>query len=53
MPAEEANVHYGGHWAVIFPKPVYWFMGRPEGGQYQVTHPKYGTVYSTADEGEM
>ena len=26
IPSEEANVHYGGHWAVSFPKPVYWFM---------------------------
>ncbi len=53
IPSEEANVHFGGHWAVIFPKPVYWFMNRPEGGQYKMTHPKYGTVYSTANEDEM
>ena len=26
IPSEEANVHYGGHWAVAFPKPVYWYM---------------------------
>ena len=31
IPAEEANVHLGGHWALVFPKPVYWFMNRPEG----------------------
>ena len=30
IPAEEANVHLGGHWSVVFPKPVYWFMSRPE-----------------------
>ena len=30
IPAEEANVHLGGHWALVFPKPVYWFMDRPE-----------------------
>ena len=53
MPAEEANVHYGGHWAVVFPKPVYWFMNRPKGGSYRVEHPKYGTVYSVANEQEM
>jgi len=53
IPSEEANVHLGGHWAVMFPKPVYWFMGRPDGGQFETQHPKYGKVYSTADAGEM
>jgi hypothetical protein len=28
IPAEEANVFLGGHWAVVFPKPVYWYMDR-------------------------
>jgi hypothetical protein len=53
IPAEEANVHLGGHWALVFPKPVYWFMGRPKGGAFATTHPKYGTVYSVADAKEM
>lgn len=53
IPAEEANVHLGGHWALIFPKPVYWFMNRPAGGAFASTHPTYGTVYSVADAKEM
>ena len=53
IPAEEANVHFGGHWALIFPKPVYWFMNRPEGGSFEMTHPEYGQVYSTADADEL
>lgn len=53
IPSEEANVHYGGHWAVVFPKPVYWFMGRPQGTSFEAEHPKYGQVYSTADADEM
>ncbi len=53
IPSEEANVHFGGHWALIFPRPVYWFMDRPEGGAFETTHPKYGTVYSTADAAEL
>jgi hypothetical protein len=53
VPAEEANVHLGGHWALVFPKPVYWFMNRPKGGAFTSTHPKYGTVYSVADAKEM
>ena len=53
IPAEEANVHLGGHWALVFPKPVYWFMDRPKNGAFVSTHPKYGTVYSVADAKEM
>jgi hypothetical protein len=53
IPSEEANVHLGGHWAVMFPKPVYWFMNRPDGGQFEMQHSKYGKVYSTAGPQEM
>ncbi len=53
IPAEEANVHLGGHWSVVFPKPVYWFMNRPKGGAFVTEHPKFGKVYSTADAQEM
>ncbi len=53
IPSEEANVHLGGHWAVIFPRPVYWFMDRPEGGAFEMTHPRYGQIYSAADAAEM
>ena len=45
MPSEEANVHYGGHWAVAFPKPVYWIMGPPNSPSSQREEPGYGTVY--------
>jgi len=34
IPAEEANVHLGGHWAVFFPKPVRWYMDRPQGTEF-------------------
>jgi hypothetical protein len=53
IPAEEANVHLGGHWALVFPKPVYWFMNRPKGGDFVSKHPRYGAVYSVADAREM
>jgi hypothetical protein len=53
IPAEEANVHLGGHWAVAFPKPVYWFLNRPKNGAFVSRHPRYGTVYSVADAKEM
>lgn len=53
IPAEEANVHLGGHWSVVFPKPVYWFMNRPKDGAFVMQHAKYGKVYSTANAQEM
>ena len=53
IPAEEANVHLGGHWTVVFPKPVYWFMSRPKDGAFEMQHPKYGKVFSTANAQEM
>ncbi len=53
MPAEEANVHLGGHWAVSFPKPVFWMMGRPAGTEYRSTDPAYGPVYRVGNADEM
>ncbi len=53
IPSEEANVHFGGHWGLIFPKPIYWWMNRPEGGGFVSKHKRYGTVYSTADAAEL
>jgi hypothetical protein len=46
IPSEEANVHYGGHWAVSFPKSVYWFMAPPGTKSSQTEAPGYGTVYT-------
>ncbi|MBS1829725.1 MAG: hypothetical protein JST93_30780 [Acidobacteria bacterium] len=46
MPSEEANVHYGGHWAVSFPKPVYWFMAKPGTKSTKAEVPGYGSVYT-------
>ena len=34
LPAEEANVYMGGHWALMFPKPVRWYMDRPAGAEF-------------------
>lgn len=56
IPSEEANVHLGGHWSLVFPKPVYWFMSKSSEGPLQRQHPKYGSAYhvgSPADVIEM
>ncbi len=34
LPGEEPNVHLGGHWISLFPRPVYWHL-----------HPKPGTPF--------
>jgi hypothetical protein len=53
IPAEEANVHLGGHWAAIFPKPVYWYMKRPADKPFRGEDSRYGTVYHVGNEQEM
>jgi hypothetical protein len=53
MPGEEANVHFGGHWGIAFPKPVFWHMDRKPSQPFQEKDAKYGTVYNVADAKEM
>lgn len=45
IPGEEADVYLGGHWGLVFPKPVYWMKDRKPGQPFKTTDPKYGTVY--------
>ncbi len=53
IPSEEANVHLGGHWALVFPKPVYWFMDRQPNTEFRSEHPKYGAVYRVGNAQEL
>lgn len=53
IPAEEANVILGGHWSLVFPKPVYWFMDRKPDQPFMSTDPKYGTVYRVSNPQEV
>lgn len=53
IPGEEANIYFGGHWALAFPKPVYWRMSRKAGQAFRESDPKYGTVYNVADAKEL
>lgn len=53
IPAEEANVHLGGHWSIAFPKPVYWYMSRQASEPFSTTDAKYGTVYRTGNADEL
>lgn len=53
IPAEEANYILGGHYSIVFPKPVYWHMGRKENQPWHETDPKYGTVYWIGNAKEL
>jgi len=52
IPAEEADVYFGGHWALAFPKPVMWAMKR-DSGEWKSTDPVYGTTYRIKDAPEL
>src|SRR3954447_1171826 len=45
IPAEEANTILGGHWALVFPKPVYWQMDRKDDQPLKASEPGFGTVW--------
>src|SRR4051794_13076204 len=45
IPAEEANTILGGHWSLVFPKPVYWFMDRKPDQKLKSRDEKYGQVW--------
>jgi len=53
IPAEEANVHFGGHWALAFPKPVFWHMDRKPAEPFSRKDAAHGTVYRVADAKEL
>ena len=53
IPGEEPNVHFGGHWMNMFPKPVYWIMSREEGKPFVVETAEYGKVYRVGNKEEM
>jgi hypothetical protein len=53
IPGEEANVHFGGHWGLAFPKPVFWHQSRKDGQPFETTDPKYGTIYNVGNRAEM
>jgi hypothetical protein len=52
IPAEEANVYLGGHWALVFNHPVYWMQDRKPDQPFETPDPQYGKVYRihSADE---
>jgi hypothetical protein len=45
MPGEEPDVKLGGHYTVVFPKPVYWSHVRQSSQPFTEQDPNYGKVY--------
>ena len=45
LPWEEPNVYFGGHYNVLFPKPVYFSRVRNQGQPFTEIDPVYGNVY--------
>ena len=53
MPGEEPNVHLGGHYTLVFPRPVYWSKVRADDSQFLSEHPEHGQVYRIGSAAEM
>jgi hypothetical protein len=46
LPGEEPNVHLGGHWMSLFPRPVYWLLHPKPGTPFEQKVKGLGTVYA-------
>ena len=53
MPGEEPNAHFGGHYTLVFPQPVYWSKVRGADAPFRSDHPRYGAVYRVGSASEM
>jgi len=52
MPGEEPNANFGGHYTMVFPRPVFWTHVRVPGQTFEEQSPKYGHVYHTGTPAE-
>lgn len=46
LPGEEPNVHLGGHWISLFPRPVYWLLHPPADAPFEKKVDGLGSVYA-------
>jgi hypothetical protein len=53
LPGEEANVYLGGHYNILFPKPVYWTLVRQKSQPLVENHSRYGQVYHTGSAADL
>jgi hypothetical protein len=53
LPGEEPNVHLGGHWLSLFPKPVYWVLNRNPEQPFVEEVEGYGKVYHVGSPADV
>ena len=52
LPGEEANIHYEGHWSLLLPRPIFWFMQRRPGEPFE-EEMGLGKAYRTGSAADM
>lgn len=53
LPGEEPNVHLGGHWISLFPKPVYWLLHPKDSDPFVREIDGLGKVYAVHNAAEV
>jgi hypothetical protein len=53
LPGEEPNVHLGGHWISLFPKPVNWTLNRPASKPFVDEIEGHGKVYHVGSPADV
>jgi len=53
LPGEEPNVHLGGHWISLFPKPVMWVLNRPATKPFVALNLAGETVYHVGSPADV
>jgi hypothetical protein len=53
VPGEELWVHYGGHWSLLLPRPLYWFLQRLEAQPFLDRIGPAGKAYRIGSTEEM
>lgn len=53
LPGEEPNVHLGGHWISLFPKPVYWILHPGPDVPFEREVEGLGKVYAVHNAAEV
>ncbi len=53
LPGEEPNVHLGGHWISLFPRPVYWLLHPQPGTPFEQRVEGLGTVYAVHNAADV
>jgi len=53
LPGEEPNVHLGGHWISLFPRPVMWTLDRAKDQPFVEQDATHGKVYHVGDANDV